>query len=199
MSDAEKSEKKRDMDSSSESRGQKAESVGNRFVIHKHDASNLHYDFRLEIDGTLKSWTVPKGPSTDPGDMRLMIETEDHPLEYAGFEGVIPEDEYGGGTLLIWDKGEYKNSTEKNGELIDLKKALKDGELSVELDGEKISGGYTIVKFRDEDQWLLIKMDDDYADARRNPTSTEPKSVASGRSLKQIKDEEKPEKPLDDQ
>ncbi len=161
------------------------------FVVQKHDASNLHYDFRLEIDGTLASWAVPKGPSTDPSEKRLAIRTENHPLEYGGFEGVIPEDEYGAGTVLVWDRGPYENITEKDGETQPAAEALNDGHLLVRLHGEKISGGYALQRMRDEDseqqaQWLLIKMDDDEADARRNPVSTEPDSMLTGRSIEEV-------------
>lgn len=161
------------------------------FVIQKHDASSLHYDFRLEVEGTLKSWAVPKGPSTDPREKRLAIATEDHPLDYADFEGVIPEDQYGGGTVLIWDRGSYRNITEKEEGLRAMPDALAKGHALVWLDGEKISGGYALQRIDDDkDQWLLIKMDDDAADARRNPVSTEPRSVASGRDLDEIADQE---------
>jgi len=186
---------KRDFERTPEPRGEDgggSASGAPRFVIQKHDASTLHYDFRLEIDGVLKSWAVPKGPSTDPSDKRLAIPTEDHPLDYAGFEGVIPEGEYGGGTVMIWDHGTFRNITEKDGEIQPLKQAWNHGHLLVELDGKKISGGYALHRTGsgDDANWLLIKMDDDHADARRNPVSTEPKSVASQRSLKQIADDE---------
>ncbi|MDX1746875.1 MAG: DNA polymerase ligase N-terminal domain-containing protein [Halobacteriales archaeon] len=163
------------------------------FVVHKHDASNLHYDFRLEVDGALASWAVPKGPSTDPSEKRLAIRTEDHPLEYGGFEGVIPEDEYGAGTVLVWDRGPYENITEKDGETQPAAEALDDGHFLVRLDGEKIRGGYALQRIRsgDDEQWLLIKMDDDEADARRNPVSTEPDSVLSGRSIDDIAEDER--------
>jgi len=161
------------------------------FVVQKHDASTLHYDFRLEVDGVLASWAVPKGPSTDPRDKRLAIRTEDHPLDYADFEGVIPEDEYGAGTVLIWDSGTYENITDKEGETTPAARALEDGHILVRLHGEKLSGGYALQRIdEDEDQWLLIKMDDEAADARRNPVSTEPDSVASGRSLDEIAGED---------
>lgn len=161
------------------------------FVIQKHDASNLHYDFRLEVSGVLASWAVPKGPSTDRREKRLAIRTEDHPLDYATFEGVIPEGEYGAGTVLLWDRGTYENITDKDGETLPAEKALEAGHILVRLDGEKLSGGYALQRIDDdEDQWLLIKMDDDAADARRNPVSTEPDSVASGRSLDEIADED---------
>ena len=161
------------------------------FVIQKHDASSLHYDFRLEVDGMLKSWAVPKGPSTNPREKRLAIATEDHPLDYAGFEGVIPEGEYGGGTVLIWDRGTYENITEKEEGLRPMSRALAEGHVLVRLHGEKIGGGYALQRIDDDkDQWLLIKMDDDAADARRNPVSTQPDSVATGRGLDEIAQED---------
>lgn len=185
---------KRDFDRTPEPSGNNSQHASRhpRFVIQKHDASTLHYDFRLEIEDALKSWAVPKGPSTDPSDKRLAIPTEDHPLDYADFEGVIPEDEYGGGTVMIWDRGEFRNITEKDGELQPLAEAWKNGHLLVELHGEKISGGYALHRTGsgDDANWLLIKMDDDDADARRNPVSTENKSVASGRTMKQIERDE---------
>ncbi len=163
------------------------------FVIQKHDASNLHYDFRLEVDGVLKSWAVPKGPSTDPSVKRLALPTEDHPLDYADFEGVIPEGEYGAGTVLVWDTGPYRNlRIEKEQDALSMAEALDDGKLEVWLEGEKLQGGYALIRTGsgDDARWLLIKMDDDKADARRNPTSTEPASVLSGRTLEEIAEEE---------
>lgn len=162
------------------------------FVIQKHDASTLHYDFRIEVDGVLRSWAVPKGPSTDPREKRLAIPTEDHPLAYADFEGVIPEDQYGGGTVQVWDTGPYTNITEKDGEEVPLAKALADGHALIRLHGTKLTGGYALHRTgKDEDaRWLLVKMDDDAADARRNPVSTEPKSVLSKRTIEEIAREE---------
>jgi DNA ligase D-like protein (predicted 3'-phosphoesterase) len=186
-------EQKRDFATTPEPKGgKKKQNEVPIFVIQEHDSSSHHYDFRIEVDGTLKSWAVPKGPSTDPSKKRLAIPTEDHPLEYADFEGVIPIDQYGGGTVSIWDRGPYENITEKDGELRDISESLDEGHLMIRLDGEKLRGGYVLQRFREEhdedgEQWLLIKMDDDEADARRNPVSTEPKSVASGRTIKQIK------------
>ena len=164
------------------------------FVIQKHDATNLHYDFRLEIGGTLKSWSVPKGPSTDPKVKRMAIPTEDHPLEYAKFEGVIPKGQYGGGTVMIWDQGTFINikKDEKNNP-ISLEDAYKMGTLEFELKGKKLSGGYALIKMKSgnmKGNWLLIKMDDDKADARRNPVNTENNSVVSNRSMQQIAEEE---------
>jgi len=163
------------------------------FVTQKHDASNLHYDFRLEVEGVLKSWAVPKGPSTDPSEKRLAMPTEDHPLAYADFEGVIPEGEYGAGTVLVWDTGPYRNlRAEKDEDGLSMQESLEDGKVEVWLEGEKLQGGYALVRTGkgDDARWLLIKMDDEEADARRNPTSTEPKSVLSGRTLEEIAEEE---------
>ncbi len=165
------------------------------FVIQKHDASNLHYDFRIEVDGVLKSWAVPKGPSTDPSVKRLAVPTEDHPLAYADFEGVIPEGEYGGGTVLVWDRGTYRNLKEAQDDDQDppsLADQLADGHATVWLKGEKLRGGYALIRTGkgEKSRWLLIKMDDEGADARRNPTSTEDKSVKSGRTLEEIRREE---------
>ena len=167
---------------------------GQRFVIQKHDASSLHYDLRLEIDGVLVSWAVPKGPSTDPSDKRLAIQTEDHPLDYADFEGCIPEGEYGGGTVMVWERGSYRNlrSGKEGSSSLSMEESLKDGLIEVWLDGDKLHGGYALKRIRKgkKPQWLLIKMDDEGADARRNPVSTEPDSVKTGRSIAQIAKQE---------
>ena len=162
-----------------------------RFVIQQHDASTLHYDVRLEVDGVLKSWAVPKGPSTDPRDKRLAIPTEDHPLAYADFEGVIPKGEYGAGTVLIWDRGDYRN-LKKDDERASVAEQLEDGHATVWLEGEKLRGGYALLRtnLSKGKDWLLVKMDDEAADARRNPTSTQPESVVSGRTLEEIRAEE---------
>jgi DNA ligase D-like protein (predicted 3'-phosphoesterase) len=186
-------EKKRDFRSSPEPQGGTS-APGDEpvFVIQKHDASNLHYDFRIEVEGVLKSWAVPKGPSTDPRQKRLAMPTEDHPLEYADFEGVIPEDEYGGGTVLLWDRGPYRNlRAAKHDDGASMAESLADGKIEVWLEGSKISGGYALVRTGgDDERWLLIKMDDEEADARRKPTSTEPESVASGRDLEEVAEQE---------
>ncbi|KXS52294.1 MAG: DNA ligase D-like 3'-phosphoesterase domain-containing protein [Marinobacter sp. T13-3] len=181
--------KKRDFRKTGEPSG-KAAGDQNRplFVIQKHDASTLHYDFRLSIGGVLKSWAVPKGPSTAAGEKRLAIRTEDHPLDYADFEGVIPQDQYGGGVVMVWDRGTF-SPLEDDGDKDAMARQLKDGKLTFCLKGEKLQGGYSLVRMNTEDNnenWLLIKMDDDKADARRNPVSTEPDSVLTGRSLKDI-------------
>jgi DNA ligase D-like protein (predicted 3'-phosphoesterase) len=185
---------KRDFSKTPEPAGSAAEpSVRPVFVIQKHDASTLHYDFRLEVDGVLKSWAVPKGPSTDPRERRLALPTEDHPLDYADFEGVIPEEDYGAGTVLIWDAGPYRNlRSEKEEDGASMVQSLEEGKVEVWLKGQKLRGGYALIRTGDgEDaRWLLIKMDDEEADARRNPTSTEPKSVLSGRDLEEISEQE---------
>jgi DNA ligase D-like protein (predicted 3'-phosphoesterase) len=167
------------------------------FVFQKHDASTLHYDFRLEVDGVLKSWAVPKGPSTDPREKRLALPTEDHPIDYAEFEGVIPQDEYGGGTVQVWDKGIYRNITEKDGEIRPMAEALDKGHALVWLEGKKLIGGYALQRTGkgDDARWLLVKMRDEESDARRNPTSTQSKSVISGRTMDEIAEEEEPESP----
>lgn len=166
------------------------------FVIQKHDARNLHYDFRLEVDGALASWAVPKGPSTDPSDKRLAIHVEDHPLDYASFEGVIPEGMYGAGTVLVWDQGTYRNLMEEKDDPRSMQESIEAGHVEVWLEGEKLKGGFALVKMkgREDNQWLLVKMKDKEADARRNPVSTQPNSVLSGASLDEIREHLKEEK-----
>jgi len=163
----------------------------NLFVIQKHKATQLHYDFRIEIDHVLVSWAVPKGPSTDPKEKNLAIRTEDHPLEYANFEGIIPEDQYGGGTVIVWDKGNYENQADVN-----MSEALREGKIKIWLKGKKIQGGYHLIRIKNtkknQEQWLLMKSKDNEADARRNPTATQPESVISNMTIEQIeKNDEK--------
>ena len=166
------------------------------FVIQEHDATTHHYDVRLEIDGVLKSWAVPKGPSTDPREKRLAVPTPDHRLEYAAFEGVIPEGEEGAGPVLIWDRGRFDYPVDPEGcappeDAATLRQAYEAGHLVVRLDGEKLSGGYAFQRMgkKASDDWLMIKTRDEAADARRNPTSSEPHSVKSGRTLEQVRRE----------
>jgi len=158
-----------------------------KFVIQKHAASSLHYDFRIEIKGVLKSWAVPKGPSTDNKEKRLAVLTEDHPLDYADFEGTIPEDKYGGGTVSVWDSGTYTNMRrEKEG--VSIKESFEDGKIEIWLKGKKLKGGYVLIRTdKEKKHWLLKKMDDDEADARRKPLKTQPESVLSGKTIKEIK------------
>lgn len=183
--------RKRNLKKTPEPSGGRSRSKGQRFVIHKHDASSLHYDFRLESGGVLKSWAVPKGLSTNPKDKRLAMPTEDHPVDYIDFEGVIPEGEYGAGTVIVWDTGSYENLSEKDGEELPLEQALEDGHAKVWLGGDKIMGGYAITRTGRgrEKRWLLVKLKDEEADARRNPIKTEPESVISGRVIEEVAEE----------
>ena len=149
------------------------------FVVQKYRASHLHYDFRLEAKGVLKSWVVPKGPSLDPRQKRLAIRVEDHPYEYKNFEGVIPKGNYGAGEVIVWDRGTYRNA-DGDGEA-SLLKGLRKGALSIVLRGRKLKGGFSLVRLKRPRQWLLIKKDDDSASTRdvtRNDTS-----VKSGKRL----------------
>jgi DNA ligase D-like protein (predicted 3'-phosphoesterase) len=153
------------------------------FVIQKHDASNLHYDFRLEIGSVLKSFAIPKGPSLDTSEKRLALLTEDHPLEYASFEGRIPEGNYGGGVVIVWDQGRYENINDAS-----MEEAFKNGTIEFNLKGEKISGGFALIRTKNKN-WLLIKKKDRGADKRRKPLKTEPKSVLSNKTIEDIKKE----------
>ncbi len=179
---------KRKSGKSSEPTGKEGSKVpGNAFSFQKHDASTLHYDFRLVCDGVLKSWAVPKGPSTDPSEKRLAVQTEDHPLDYLAYEGVIPEGEYGAGTVLLWDKGTYDYLGKEDDP--PLSRAIEKGHFKIFLKGEKIRGGYAMTRMNsDKQEWLLVKMDDEEADARRNPVSTEPRSVKSQKKIDEIRE-----------
>jgi DNA ligase D-like protein (predicted 3'-phosphoesterase) len=165
-----------------------------RFTIQKHSATSLHYDLRLEVDGVLASWAVPKGPSLDPRDKRLAMRTEDHPMDYLEFEGVIPKGEYGGGPVIVWDRGVFQNISEtRRGEPMDLSEAIEKGDVKVLMLGEKIRGAYALVRTSkpgEREQWLLIKKRDEGADARRRPTSSQPESVLTGRTIEQVLKEE---------
>ena len=177
----------RNFDRTSEPSGGMSQSDTRAYSFQHHDASSEHYDLRLEHDGVLLSWAVAKGPSTDPRDKRLAIRTEDHPLDYVDFEGTIPADQYGGGSVIVWDTGTWENFTEDAGRPVSVDDALDGGHLSFRVEGQKLQGGYTLQRFRpEEDHWLLIKRRDDGADARRNPTSTEPRSVVSGRTVQEL-------------
>jgi DNA ligase D-like protein (predicted 3'-phosphoesterase) len=158
------------------------------FVIQKHAASHLHYDLRLAFDGVLKSWAVPKGPSLNPSEKRLAMQVEDHPMDYKDFEGIIPQGSYGGGTVMVWDYGTYENIKYKDGQLIPFKTCLEHGTIEIFLYGEKIQGGYALVRMNRAkgNEWLLIKMRDKYASARKNPVNTQNKSVKTGRTMTQI-------------
>ena len=156
---------------------------GRMFVIQKHRATALHYDFRLEADGVLKSWAVPKGPSLDPKVKRLAMQVEDHPVDYAKFEGVIPEGEYGGGTVMVWDYGTYKPEDTTN-----VSDALRKGELKFSLNGKKLKGSWVLVRTR-ERQWLLLKHRDYYT-TEEEVTELAPVSILTRRSLAEIAEDE---------
>jgi DNA ligase D-like protein (predicted 3'-phosphoesterase) len=196
-------ERKRDFSKTSEPSGKgkgkrskgRAKRRHPRFTVQKHKATSLHYDLRLEVDGVLASWAVPKGPSLDPRDKRLAMRTEDHPMEYLEFEGVIPKGEYGAGPVIVWDRGVFENISEtRRGEPLTMDEALEKGDVKVFLLGEKLRGAYALVRTRtderDREQWLLIKKRDEGADARRRPTSSQPESVLTGRTVEQVLKEE---------
>jgi DNA ligase D-like protein (predicted 3'-phosphoesterase) len=159
------------------------------FVVQKHAASTLHYDFRLEVGGVLKSWAVPKGPSANPKDRRLAVPTEDHPMEYADFEGNIPKGEYGGGAVIVWDTGTYRSlARDDDGQPLSMEESLDRGRVTVWLEGRKLRGGYALIRTGkgDDDRWLLIKMDDDEADPGVNLVRDRPESVLSGRRVEEV-------------
>jgi bifunctional non-homologous end joining protein LigD len=156
-----------------------------RFVVQKHRAGHLHYDFRLEHRGVMLSWAVPKGPAPDPGVKRLAMETEPHPLDYNEFEGVIPEGEYGGGTVMIWDEGVWAPvADDRIGTEADVDRQLAKGDLKFVLLGRKLQGSWVLVRTRNR-QWLLIKHRDEYVTAD-DITVTSPRSVVSGRTMAEI-------------
>ncbi len=157
---------KRNFDKTAEPEAKKGSNDGAlRFSVQRHDASNLHYDLRLEVEGVLKSWAIPKGPSLNSEDKRLAIRTEDHPFDYLTFEGTIEEGNYGAGTVELWDLGTYHpTKTEGNDEEKTLLDELENGSLKILFDGQKLKGKFTLVKMknRGEDNWLLIKKEDEY-------------------------------------
>ena len=177
---------KRSFDKTPEPKGTKAEKPGSSFVIQKHDARRLHYDFRLEMDGVLKSWAVTRGPSLDPEDKRLAVHVEDHPLSYGDFEGVIPKGQYGGGTVIVWDRGTWQP-------IGDAGKGYRKGHLEFELEGEKLKGRWHLVRMHSKpresrENWLLIKGDDEEArhEGGADILEERPESVKTGRSVEEV-------------
>ena len=159
------------------------------FVIQKHAASHLHYDLRLELDGVMKSWAVPKGPSLDPAVKRLAMQVEDHPIEYNAFEGTIPKGEYGGGTVMLWDRGTYSyGGSDPNPEA--LRAGYKKGDFKFVLDGERLKGSWALVRMRGDNpgkpQWLLIKHKDEYARPGSDVATEHLTSVSTGRTMEEI-------------
>ncbi|XBQ16721.1 MAG: non-homologous end-joining DNA ligase [Oceanicaulis sp.] len=164
---------------------------GRRFCVQKHAATRLHYDFRIEMDGVLKSWAVTKGPSFDPGEKRLAVRTEDHPVSYGDFEGTIPKHEYGGGTVMLWDEGRWSPTKD------DPQTALETGELTFTLHGDRLKGEWALVRLKNKknekrENWLLIKKRDAAAEDGEEPTETYTRSVKTGRTMSQIEEGEKP-------
>ncbi|MEO8513511.1 MAG: DNA polymerase ligase N-terminal domain-containing protein [Ignavibacteria bacterium] len=159
------------------------------FVVQKHDASHLHYDFRLELNGVLKSWAIPKGPSLNPEDKRLAMMVEDHPFDYKDFEGTIPKGNYGAGEVIVWDNGIYLpigGGTDKDENEKILNKALKKGDLKFVLLGSKLKGEFALVNMRkDEKSWLLIKKHDEYS--KETDILKKDKSVLSGVTIEKMK------------
>ena len=155
-----------------------------RFVIQQHAATSMHYDFRLEAGGVLKSWAVPRGPSTDPRERRLAMPTPDHPLSWGGFEGVIPRPSYGAGAVIVWDAGEYRSLSDSP-----FQEELAAGHAAFWLEGRKLRGGWSLRRIAEgsKERWLLVKKRDEHADARRDPVSTQPESVVSGRTIEELR------------
>ncbi len=170
--------RKRDFKKTAEPRGRiETKPSSHRFVIQKHDASRLHYDFRLEMDGVLKSWAVPKGPPYSKADKRLAVEVEDHPVSYIDFEGTIPKGQYGGGTVMVWDRGTFEATSETP------EKDLAGGKLHFQLHGKKLNGEWYLVRLKDEKQWLLIKAGESMKPISAKQDDT---SAISGKSMKQL-------------
>ncbi len=182
--------RKRNFKATPEPAGKVAKRKGHSFVIQKHAATRLHYDFRLEMEGVLRSWAVPKGPSLDPGEKRLAVHVEDHPLDYGGFEGIIPKGQYGGGTVLLWDRGTWAPQ-EGEGDPVE---GYRKGKLKFRLDGEKLQGGWTLVRMHGRqagdngENWLLIKENDETAVPGSGDAITQerPESVESGQGIEEI-------------
>src|SRR5438874_1015596 len=186
--DIETYNRKRDFSKTKEPRGRKLKGKGDSFVVQKHDAARLHWDFRLELDGVLKSWAVPKGPSLDPSDNRLAMRTEDHPLDYGDFEGTIPKGEYGGGTVMLWDQGRWIPEPSK-----DPSKTIEEGHLHFTLEGERMKGQWVMFRLKPRpgekaEPWMLKKVTDDFADPEHGDALVDNcvTSVTTGRTMAEI-------------
>lgn len=183
---------KRDFERTGEPRGSGAgPGPEPRFVVQIHDASTMHFDFRLQVGDVLKSWSVPKGPSADPKDKRLAVPTEDHPLEYEEFEGVIPRGEYGGGTVIVWDRGTYEPlGHDRRGRPVGFGESLERGHATFRLHGSKLHGEYALTRFRGgdggEEAWLLVRAARGGSGGRGAPDPRRARSARSGRTLAQV-------------
>jgi bifunctional non-homologous end joining protein LigD len=174
--------RKRRFNETPEPEGKLAKSSTNTFVIQKHRATRLHYDFRLEMEGVLRSWAIPKGPSFNPSEKRLAVETEDHPIDYGGFEGVIPKGNYGAGNVIIWDNGTYEMVDPETPE-----KGWKKGKLHFTLKGKKLRGEWVLVRgSREPKQWIFFKVRDKYATADGDVTEDRPESIISGTLVEDV-------------
>jgi bifunctional non-homologous end joining protein LigD len=183
--------RKRDFTRTAEPKGGSAASKQRlAFVVQKHAARNLHYDLRLELDGVMKSWAVPKGPSLDPSVKRLAMEVEDHPIEYNKFEGTIPQGEYGGGTVMLWDRGTYSYGASDSDPMEGLRRGYARGDLKFVLKGKRLKGSWVLVRMRRDRpgkaQWLLIKHRDEHAVPDSDVVADNQTSVATGRSMEEI-------------
>src|SRR5205809_7248657 len=180
--------RRRDFSKATARKGRKLKGKGDSFVVQKQEASRLHWDFRLEPDAVLKSWAVPKGPSLDPGESRLAMRTEDHPLDYGGFEGTIPKGEYGGGTVMLWDQGSWIPDPRK-----DPSKTIEEGHLHFTLDGDRMKGEWVMFRLKPRpgekaEPWMLKKVTDEYADPDNGDALVENcvTSVTTGRTMAEI-------------
>ena len=183
--------RKRDFGRTAEPRGGKGRRAARlAFVIQKHAARSLHFDLRLELDGVMKSWAVPKGPSLDPSVKRLAMQVEDHPIEYNTFEGTIPEGEYGGGTVMVWDRGTYTYGGDDTDPVEGLRRGYAKGDFKFVLSGKRLRGSWVLVRIRrgapKKPQWLLIKHRDDQAEEGSDVVADHPTSVATGRTMEEI-------------
>ena len=194
--------RKRDFDRTREPEGGKrTRSSRLAYVIQKHAASRLHYDLRLELDGVMKSWAVPKGPSLDPSVKRLAIHVEDHPIEYNAFEGTIPAGEYGGGTVMIWDYGTYTAAAGEPDPEAALRAGYRKGDFKFVLRGKRLRGSWVLVRTRGrgdrsrQNQWLLIKHRDETADPGTDPTEAHQTSARTGRTMDEIAEGKRKRRP----
>jgi bifunctional non-homologous end joining protein LigD len=183
--------RKRDFSRTAEPRGGRSSPAPKlAFVIQKHAARNLHFDLRLELDGVMKSWAVPKGPSLDPSIKRLAMQVEDHPIEYNAFEGTIPQGEYGGGTVMIWDRGTYRYAGDDPDPVEGLRKGFRKGDFKFVLQGKRLKGSWVLVRTRRGDprrpQWLLIKHRDEFAEPGSDVVAEQQTSAVTRRTMEQI-------------